>query len=73
MRLEDVKIEFKKDETKRIIRECNNGFRYISVWFTVKNNILMVNSWEFAPGGMCIHTRPAPFQTSEHTDWILID
>jgi len=73
MTLEQAKAEWLKEPTKRIIRECNYGFHFISVWFTVENDLLMVNGRNFHPDGMIPTKRKAPFQVSEHSDWILID
>ena len=55
-----------RDPSKRIIREPNNGYHCISTWFYVKDGVLMVRGYLKDDG-------VAPFQESEHTDWILID
>lgn len=77
MTLSEVKAAWLKDQSKRIIREPNNGCHYISVWFTVSTGLLdgclMVNGWQFHPDGMIHTVKRAAFQESEHTDWILIN
>ena len=77
MTLEQVKQEWFKDQTKKIVRAPNAGFHYNSVWFTVSTGLLfgrlMVNGYQFHPDGMIHTVQRASFQESEHTDWILID
>jgi hypothetical protein len=76
MTLEEAKIEFIKNPTKRIIRE-GNGKGMVSVWFTVSTGLLcgclMCNTLEMDNRGHYINTRRAAFQESTHTDWVLID
>jgi len=74
MTLEQVKAEWLKNPDKRIVRKPNSGFRCVSVWFTVEGDNLMVNEWlcTYATG-MELLTKKAPFQASEHSDWVLID
>jgi len=82
MTLDDAKV--KQVETNgRIIREPNQH-GYVEVWFTVgRNNKLMVNTVEYRKlpnpypylkpdTETYILTREAVFQTSSHTDWIVI-
>jgi hypothetical protein len=67
MTLEEAMKQSEQEPTKRIIRAPNNGHHFISVWFYAKNGVLMVHGYpNDTSDGV------ASFQTSEHTDYILI-
>ena len=68
MLLQDAMKEQEKNPNKRIIREPNNGHHYISVWFYVKDGVLMVHGYPNDTSDTV-----ATLQTSNHIDWILID
>jgi len=70
MTLEQIKSEYKPGQ--RICRKCNyKPYNYMPVFFTVKNDVLMVHDMDTWAYGGSREGKPATFQTSDNDDWML--